>query len=240
MESQVLGEKRRLIVHLPESYERESERRYPVVYVLDGSSHDVHTAGSAALLARDGMMPEVIVVALPNVSGGRPRDYTPPFIRQDTEKADSPMGRSDRFLEFLKKELIPHVEAQYRTAPFRMLAGHSRGGLFVGWSLIADPELFQARFAHSPTFHREDNIMANKFADFLKGSPPPTFFYMSVGTKENPGLTAGFDAVREVFAAHAPKNFRWQADRTADADHGNNAQLATPVGFRALYRTGGN
>lgn len=89
-------------------------------------------------------MPEVIVVGLPNVRGGRPRDYTPPFIRQNTEDLKSPMGRADHFLSFLKKELIPHIEREYRTVPFRMIAGHSRGGLFVVYSLIADPRLFTA------------------------------------------------------------------------------------------------
>lgn len=233
----MLGETREFIVHLPQSYSGAAERRYPVVYVLDGTSQDGHTARSAALMARSGVMPEVIVVGLPNVRGGRPRDYTPPFIRQDTEDANSPMGRADQFLAFLKKELIPHIEGQYRTAPFRMLAGHSRGGLFVGYSLLADPLLFQARFAHSPTFHREDTLMAKKFSEFLPTlRAPDLFFYMSVGTKENQALTAAFEAVRRVFSEQARQNLRWQADLTPDAEHANNGELATPVGFRALYR----
>jgi predicted alpha/beta superfamily hydrolase len=236
MESRVLGETRRLIVHLPESYAMAADKRYPVLFVLDGTSQDGHTVASASALARSGAMPEIIVVALPNVSGGRPRDYTPPYIRQDTEQASSPMGRADRFLEFIKSELIPHIDATYRTAPFRMIAGHSRGAMFVGWSLLADPELFNARFAHSPTFHREENLLASKFAEFLKANPSlKTFFYMSVGTMENPGLTAGFEAVEKVLAAQAPPGLRWHADRTPEGDHQSNPRLATPVGFRALY-----
>lgn len=239
LQSKVLGETRDFIVHLPASYRGEAERRYPVVYVLDGTSQDGHTARSAALMARSEGMPEVIVVGLPNVRGGRPRDYTPPFIRQDTEDANSPMGRADKFMAFLKTEMIPHIEGQYRTAPFRMLAGHSRGGLFVGYSLLADPQLFQARFAHSPTFHREDTIMAKKFSEFLSTLlVPDLFFYMSVGTKENQALTAAFEAVRRVFSEQAGQNLRWQADFTADAEHATNGELATPAGFRALYRVG--
>lgn len=237
IESQVLGETREMIVHLPDSYSSEPQRRYPVIYVLDGTSQDTHTARSAASMARSGAMPELIVVGLPNVSGGRPRDYTPPFIRQDTEDVKSPMGRADRFLEFLKKELIPHVEGRYRTAPVRMLAGHSRGGLFVTYSLLADPLLFQARFAHSPALHREDTLMAKRLSDFLQSQPSAnSFFYMSLGTKENEAMAAAFEAVRKEFAANAPPNLRWQADRTPGAEHSNNGELATPAGFRALYR----
>ena len=109
MQSQVLGEARDFIVHLPASYSAEPQRRYPVLYVLDGTSQDGHTARTAAMLAREGVMPEIIIVGLPNVRGGRNRDYTPPFIRQDTTVAGSPMGRGDHFLAFLKKELIPHI-----------------------------------------------------------------------------------------------------------------------------------
>jgi hypothetical protein len=79
-----LGEQREYLVHLPESYGREPNQRYPVIYVLDGSSQDMHTAASAALMARIGVTPEVIVVGIPNIDGkGRQRDYTPPGMRQD-------------------------------------------------------------------------------------------------------------------------------------------------------------
>ena len=38
-------------------------------------------------------------------------------------------GGADEFLRFLSDELIPWVEGQYRTASFRVLVGHSLGGL---------------------------------------------------------------------------------------------------------------
>ena len=131
-DSTVLGEQRRLIVRLPESYARQPDARYPVVYVLDGSSQDRHTAHTAALMARIGVMPEVIVVGLPNSSGeGRQRDYTPPFMRMDIDQADGPPGAGDRFLAFLKTELMPAIERDHRTDSTRILAGYSRGGLLV-------------------------------------------------------------------------------------------------------------
>ncbi|MGH8076628.1 MAG: alpha/beta hydrolase, partial [Lysobacter sp.] len=130
--SKVLGEQRDYLVHLPDSYADTPQRRYPVIYVLDGSSQDVHTAASAALMARIGVMPEAIVVGIPNIDGeGRQRDYTPPGMRQDLDVVDSPGGRADAFLAFLSDELIPRVERDYRTKPLRMLSGNSRGGLFV-------------------------------------------------------------------------------------------------------------
>jgi len=238
LHSKILAEDRGFIVHLPESYAREPERRYPVLYVLDGSSQDTHTTYSAALMARIGAMPELIVVGIPNVGGkGRQRDYTPPFMVQDIDEPQSPMGGGDKFLAFLKTELLPHIDQHYRTQPFRMLTGHSRGGLLAVYSLVAEPQLFQALFAHSPALWRDDTIMATKLAEYLAGKPAlDTFLYLSLGTAENAKMTAAFQRTLAVLKAQAPSGLRWQADLTPDASHGNNAELATPVGFHALYR----
>lgn len=237
MFSTVLNEERELIVHLPEGYERNPEQHYPVIYVLDGSSQDVHTAHSAALMAGIGVMPEVIVVGLPNTSGAnRERDYTPPFMRIDAEKADSPMGGGDKFLAFLKNEAMPQIEKTYRTKPYRMLAGHSRGGLFVVYSLLADSSLFHARFAHSPALWRDDALMVSKLADFLASAPTlQTFLYMSLGDKENDKMTSAYKNAVALLEKHAPKGLRWHADITRGADHYRNPEMATPVGFKKLY-----
>jgi len=237
MFSKILDEEREVIVHLPEGYDRNPEQRYPVIYVLDGSSQNIHTAKSAALMARIGVVPEVIVVGLANTSGAnRERDYTPPFMRIDIDEPDSPMGGGEAFLAFLKNEAIPLIEKTYRTAPYRMLAGHSRGGLFVAYSLLADSNLFHARFAHSPALWRDDALMVSKLTDFLASAPNlHTFFYISMGDKENDKMMAAYKNSIVSFEMHSPEGLRWYAEVTVGADHYSNPELATPVGFRKLY-----
>ena len=170
--SKALGEERPYFVALPESYSRDADRRYPVVYVLDGLSQGVPLAKAAAEMSRDKLMPELIVVAIPNVRPpGRERDYTPPSMRQDHELPDSPMGKADAFLAFLRTELIPIIERDFRTAPERMLAGNSRGGLFVYYSLMAEPSLFHTRIAHSTPLWREDEHLVKRLDAFLTATP---------------------------------------------------------------------
>lgn len=236
--SSILGEEREVIVHLPETYGREPERKYPVIYVLDGSSQDIHTASTAALMARIGVMPELIVVGLPNVSGrGRQRDYTPPFMAQDLDEEASPMGGADRFLAFLKTELVPTIERDYRTLDTRMLAGHSRGGLFVVYSLVADAGLFAARFAHSPALWRDDGIMLEKLSGFLSTTRGlDTFLYLSVGSEENQDMRACFQNAASILRERDVPGLLWQADVVRGADHRRNGEAATPLGFRELYR----
>lgn len=234
--SRVLGEQRELIVHLPESYARDAQRRYPVLYVLDGSSQDVHTTRTARLMARIGVMPELIVVGIPNVSGpGRQRDYTPPFMAQDTEDARG-KGQADRFLAFIRTEAVPFVEATYRTTSPRLLAGHSRGGLFVVYSLIADPGLFDVRFAHSPALWRDDATLVTRLGEFLSTHQDlETSLYLSLGGDEVPKMVAAFEGARARLRDDAGALVRWKAEVVAGADHQRNGEMATPLGFRALY-----
>lgn len=228
IDSRVLGEKRELMVYVPESYARDATRRYPVLYVLDGGSQAGHTAESARLLARIGVMPEAIIVGVPSSGENRARDYTPPYMLADADGKEH--GRADRFLTFLATELIPHVDRRYRTTPERMLAGWSRGGLFVVYSLLERPELFQARFAHSPALWRDgDRIVAE-----LRKVRPSGFLYLSLGDRENEKMTRAFrKATRELQATR----LRWRADITSGADHQRNPVLATPVGLHEYSRT---
>lgn len=238
MRSTVLGEDREFIVRLPDSYTRELSRRYPVIYVLDGSSLDAPTADSAAILARIGLSPELIVVGLPNVSGaGRERDYTPPFMRQDIDTEGGPMGEADRFLDFLERELIPLIERDYRAAPLRLLSGHSRGGLLVCYSLMAKPALFGARFAHSPALWRDDQALVARASTWLAGaSPLDGFLYLSIGSDEVPRMRSAFDSLRAVLTERAAAvGLRWQADVVPGANHQTNGPWATPLGLKAYF-----
>jgi predicted alpha/beta superfamily hydrolase len=236
--SSVLSERRDVIVSLPASYQGATARRYPVLYVLDGASQTGHTAESARLMARIGVMPEIIVVGVPSSGEDRARDYTPPYMRADAERKDAPMGEADRFLRFMEKELIPHIERRYRTTSQRMLAGNSRGGLFVMYSLLERPDLFSARFAFSPALWRDDDRMITELARSLRErSVTPEFLYLSLGDGENAKMTRAFLKAVEVMRTAAPEALRWRADVMRDAEHGNNAVLSTPVALRECFRS---
>ena len=235
--SAILGEDREYLVHLPEGYGRDSTARYPVLYVLDGASQSGHTAASAALLARIGVIPPLIVVGVASVDGDRRnRDYTPPDMRLDTDRPGGPRGEADRFLRSLQSELLPLLEWNYRTARPRMLAGWSRGGLFVVYSGLAAPGLFDARFAHSPALWREgDLIVAEVDRALAADSLPAGFLYLSLGEEENAKMQASFRRLREVLERHAGPRLRWRADLSSGGTHETNPRLSTPVGLCALF-----
>lgn len=230
--SDILDEEREVIIHLPRAYDQ--HKKYPVMYVLDGSSQDKHIANKFDIMSYAGYVPETIIVGLPNVSGsGRQRDYTPPYMRMDIDETQSPMGGGDKFLTFIEEELIPYMAKNYSVSETRSIAGNSRGGLLVLYSLLQKPQLFQGRFCFSPAFWRDDNLIVNKTEEFLKTNDSfESFLYLSLGDKENNKMKEGFTKMAEVLSKKAGAQLIWHASFTKNSDHQSNAEISASSGIR--------
>src|ERR1051325_1125715 len=157
--SKILSEDRPYWVYLPRSYfsKTVAPKSYPVMYLLDGDAH-FHSASGVVQFMSSGIngnvqIPELIVVAIPNTH--RTRDLTPTHSLLGTdgkeEQSFSSSGGGDAFLKFLEGELIPLIEGKYRTAPYRLLVGHSFGGTLAIHALESKPNTFQAIIAIDPS-----------------------------------------------------------------------------------------
>lgn len=230
--SKILNEEREVIIHLPNNYDK--KKKYPVMYVLDGSSQDKHIANKFDVLSSAGYIPETIVVGIPNVGGkGRQRDYTPPYMKMDIDEKDSPLGAGDQFLSFMEKELFPNIEQNYSASKTRSLAGNSRGGLLVMYSLLYKPDLFKGRFCFSPAFWRDDNLIINKVSAFLEAHENlNSFLYLSMGDEENEKMKNGFNEMTKTLRKKENGQLVWYSEFTKNADHQNNAELSASVGIR--------
>lgn len=173
--SEVLGEMRHYWVHLPSSYYDRSIQpmSYPVLYILDGNIHFHSITGMTEILSSGAngthVIPEMIVVAILNRD--RTRDLTPTVSKKGFDGKDADWiansGGGDKFLQFFEEELIPGVESDYRTFPYRTFVGHSFGGLAVINALISRPQLFNAYVLIDPSIWWDEKIMLKRTADFL-------------------------------------------------------------------------
>lgn len=169
LHSTVLGEDRVLNIALPQGYHPDSAAQYPVIYLLDGGADEdfIHIVGAAQFASFPwvGWLKPSIVVGIANVD--RRRDLTcPTSIAKD--KADFPTaGGSSAFMDFLAKEAIPFVEANYRTFPERTLIGQSLGGLFAAEVMLRRPWLFQHYIIVSPSLWWDNGSVLRIPADAL-------------------------------------------------------------------------
>lgn len=217
--SRVLGQERPIGIVLPKGYDAKSKTGYPVVYILD-SFKPISTAFAKS------SGPEVILVGIVSINETREADLLPPYMRSDIEKASSPMGKGDKFLEFIETELMLYVNKNYATSGVNALTGHSRGGVFVLYSVLAKPGLFQARFAFSPALWREDDIIVGKTKEFLASADKnKSLFYMSMGDAEVDKMKNSFNRLTEAVSKDE-KKITWHSEYTKTANHQTNVELS--------------
>jgi predicted alpha/beta superfamily hydrolase len=157
--SEIIGEDKEYWVHLPMDYEKSSEK-YPVMYITDGDEHFFLAAGITQFMSSQYITPELIVVAI--FHKDRNHDLTPTHcstylngVESDGAKVS---GGGEKLLEFIEKELVAQIESNYRTAPYRILAGHSLGGLFCVYSYLSRSDLFNAFIAMDPALNWDNDF----------------------------------------------------------------------------------
>ena len=236
IKSEVLGEERVILVRTPAGYAR-NDHRYPVLYMTDGDAHIEHTSGTLSFLARNNRMPEMIVVGITNTD--RTRDLSPTKLEQrpggNPNARVQVTGGADKFLKFIETELIPHVEKQYRTQPFRALAGHSLGGLFAIHAMVARPELFNSYISVSPALHWDNFVMIDHAKEFFKNRKDYNrTLFVSLGNE--PGdIGDAFGLFKDVLAKQQTKGFVWEAVKYDDEDHGSVVLRSHYAGLRKTY-----
>lgn len=229
LHSAVLDEDRTYHVALPASYRWATDRRYPVLYVLDGAWHFQHAAASAGYLAAHGEIPEMIVVAIDSTK--RVRDFT----QSDWPSAWIGGGGAANFQRFLATELIPAVERAYRTDGFRALSGHSASGQFVLYCLTAEPALFRGYIALSPSLDWDGNLPQRSLEAAFAVTPELANFLYVARSDDAGRALADYERLVETLATRSPRGFRWHSQAFPDETHVSIPLVAEIDGLRQLY-----
>src|SRR6185436_15888280 len=232
IKSSVLGEDRVILVRTPPGYAT-NNHAYPVLYMTDGDAHIGHTGSTIEFLARNGRMSEVIVVGITNTD--RTRDLTPAKATGPNAAQFPTAGGADNFLKFIETEVIPQIEKSYRVQPYRILAGHSFGGLFAVHAMITRPELFNSYVAVSPSLQWSDEATLKRAEEFFKTRKDlKATLFTSLGNE--PGaIGKSFEEFKQLLATTKIKNFEWDAQQLTDEDHGSVVLRSHYLGMRKVY-----
>jgi predicted alpha/beta superfamily hydrolase len=232
--SDTLQEERRVLIYLPPNYAR-SGQSYPVLYLLDAETQFHHSTGVLEFLASgNGRMPEMIIIGVTNTN--RARDLTPKTLDPEILKEDRTVGGADAFLRFLADELAPWVNARHRTQPYRVLAGHSLGGLFAVHTLMTRPDAFQAYIAVSPSmwWDKERHNVERAKNELTKLLPGKRFLYLTWGDNEKV-ISETTQRLVDWLKANTPANLEWAHRYYPGDDHGTTPHRSLYDGLEKLF-----
>ncbi|MCA0376822.1 MAG: hypothetical protein LCH84_14310 [Gemmatimonadetes bacterium] len=225
LSSQVLGETRVVHVHLPRDYAL-AKQRYPVVVVLDGQVRafvDLAVAAADYDLTSEQFpvgMPRQIVVAVEHADRGVDLG-----------------SNAEAFLRFLTSELLPRIDREYRTLPFRTLIGHSRGGAFALRAACRASDAFPAIVAISASL--TDSLEADVVRCLLADSAAQgqRHLFLSAGALEPRALAATARLTARLRERPLPR-WRVQQVEGSGLEHTGAPLIGIPLGLRFVFDPG--
>ena len=234
--SKVLNEDRVIWVRMPAAAQGKKER-YAVLYMTDGGTNVNEIGSTIDFLADANFMPPLIVVGIANTD--RIRDLSPSHAdMKNLDGTVDPMptsGGADKFLDFIQTELVPEIEKRFATQPYRILTGHSLGGLFTIHCLIARPDLFNAYIASSPSLWWDDfRILREAQAFFARQKEFKKTLFFSLGN-ESGRMDEGFLQLQKMLSANLPKGFAVASAQYLEEKHNSTELLSHYAGLRAIF-----
>jgi predicted alpha/beta superfamily hydrolase len=231
----VAGQEYELHIMLPAGY-KTADKKYPVVYVMDGQWDFPQVTGLYGQYYYDGFIPELMIVGVtwggehPNYDSLRGRDYTPTNIDGFPQT-----GGADQFLAFMKQELFPFIESNYKAdGKNRTLMGCSAGGLFTMYTLFTQPDLFTGYATASPHFPWDNGVLYKYEQAFAKKRLlHPVSVYMTVGDVE---LTrASFEKFSATMAARKYPSVRLQSKILEHTGHSGTKHETYARGLQYVF-----
>lgn len=220
-------------VRLPDGYDPAGATLYPTVYLTDGDSLFPILAANHLFLTYDDGLPEAIVVGI--AYGG----FDPAVNRRNIDfqtagagVAAEAAGAAD-FQRFLRTELIPEIERRHRSdSGRRVLFGQSRGGAFVLYSAVTDPDLFQGRIASNPSITPG---IESLLAPAALATRTDLGLVVVSGTRDRPDLQVEAAQWLAAWQARPDRPWRLFGERIEGGTHAANAPDAYRRGMNRLF-----
>ena len=230
LNSDILKQKRFIQVFIPPGYKAGSSDKYDVLYVLDGGNWTMSLITQIQhFIEGQGHMPPTIIVSVMGID--RNIELTPTHLKS----WEAPTGGADKFLGFIKNELIPYINKTYPSNGVNTLWGHSLGGMFVIYALLNEPTTFKSYIAGDPSVWWDDCYVPKMAARKLPalGDLNTTLF---IGAREGPSIHGlRVDTMDIVLKKMAPAGLNWKLLTYPDETHSSVRLKATYDGLKFTY-----
>jgi predicted alpha/beta superfamily hydrolase len=225
-----MGEARAVNVVLPAGYAKEPQKRYPVLYLIDGGLEQdlLHVAGAAHLGAVWGRSAEAIVVGIETKD--RRKELAGPTKDPELLKRYPTAGRSASFRGFIRDEVKPLIAKNYRTNGRDTVLGESLAGLFIVETYLAEPTLFDAYAAIDPSLWWDREALSRMAVANTTGAQKGKSLYLAIA-KEQAGTPIPMQRVAQAAQkAGSPLCLAWRPDLL----HSTIYQQLTPQALQFL------
>ncbi|BAO77659.1 alpha/beta hydrolase-fold protein [Winogradskyella sp. PG-2] len=174
--SDILKEYRHVWMLKPNNFD--ATKKYPVIYVLDGSKNFSTIVGMMKHLAPFNI-PESIIVGITNTD--RTRDFTPTNVKFQRGRNSETSGGANNFVKFLDNELKPFINSKYPTENNNTIIGHSSGGLLVLYAFLNHENVFDNYLAIDPSLWWDKEQLVKMASDQIrKGNRKEKSLYIAV------------------------------------------------------------
>lgn len=241
--SSVYGAEQTITVRLPRGYAENPQRRYPVLFSVDGGPNQDFEllAGIAAEAEFSTSIEPFILIGVKTED--RYSQLTPAMTRLPLERLRENFGDrmrpggADRFRDYLERDVIPWATGRYRTGR-KILTAASLGGLFVLDTFLERPEMFDDYIALTPSLWWDDGRIVDEAAAKLgRHGPSDRRIYFTMGD-EGVGNRTGtwLQALVGAFETHSPEGLKWAfVDRSGSEEHRTMALTSWLDAMRTLY-----
>jgi len=223
--SDILHEQRSLNVFIPDTWKPDSTQKFEVIYLTDGEWTKELFPFIYRFAVTEQFVPPVILVAVPNryinQVNQRERDFLPVPVADNNIS-----GGADKFIAFMKDELIPYIDKTYPTNGTNSLYGHSYGGLFSMYTFLTEPELFETFYATDPSLWWNNDFVIKLASEKLENIRSERHLW--IAGIESTYRNMGIDRMDSVLKLKAPENIYWKIGLFPNESHNS-------VRFKAIY-----
>ena len=172
-DSEVLNDFRDISIYLPKSYGKDSISNFPLAIVLDGHKLFDLYVGTSNYYSSQDSAPEQIVVGI-DMKDTRRKDVGYEITTGNL------INDAELFYRFIRDEIIPYVEATYKTSPFLTIVGESLTANFITHFLKEEYSIFNAYICLNPTLSKDINTQMQSYRiEDLSSEDNTFYFYLS-------------------------------------------------------------
>lgn len=243
LHSTAVGDGFVISIALPFSYGA-TEQTYPVLFAPDADLGFAMATQIARLMQLRQELPDFVLVGIGyknfrSAMVKRDRDLTPTHIPSEERCSTGIIkcGGAASFLQFIRTELMPFVESNYRVdIENNAYMGFSLGGLFGLYTLLHEPDTFKRYLIGSPSIWWQEGVtFSYEDAYAAEHTDLAARVFMSVGSLETEGMVEDMNMMTERLLSRAYPNLILERMVFEGETHSSVPAAAASRGMRVLF-----